>query len=84
MMVGQRGVRGKTYVFEGPEDYTVGELAEFVFDITGQRTKMPPLPDEVVKGIGKVMGMQPNPLFTEDQAVLWGTDYVYEGGWEGK
>ena len=83
-MIGQyRGTRGKTYVLEGNDDYTYSELASFVYDITTQTPAIPPLPNSVVKGIGSLMGKQPNPLFTEDQVELWSTDYLYSGDYEG-
>mgnify|MGYP006091826839 CR=1 FL=1 len=80
--VGNQSTFGKTLILEGKDDFTYKELSEFVYDITTQSPIVLPLPVNIAGLMGRVMGMQPNPAMTEDQAVLWGEDYLHEYGEE--
>lgn len=68
--------KGCTFELEGAEDFTYKELAEFVYDITGQRPNMLPIPKELMLMGAKIQGILPAPAVTEDQVKLWTHDYV--------
>ena len=74
---------GKTFELEGGRDFTYKELAEFVYDVTGQTTSMVDVPKEVVGLVSKVTGLQPFPTLTSDQVELWSQDFVSKPQAEG-
>jgi len=67
---------GKVVDCFGPQDFTHKELAEFVYDITGQTPTKMNLPKDWVKMMAKGYEMLPRPIFTQDQVELWAEDCV--------
>jgi uncharacterized protein YbjT (DUF2867 family) len=48
--------KGCTFELEGNDDFTYKELAEFVYDITGQQPTMLPIPKELMMMGAKIQG----------------------------
>ena len=71
---------GCTFEIEGDQDFNYRELAEFVYDITGQKPTILPVPKEIMLLGAKGAGMMPSPILNEDQIHLWSNDYVGSGG----
>mmetsp|Transcript_29805 Transcript_29805/g.88470 ORF Transcript_29805/g.88470 Transcript_29805/m.88470 type:complete len:414 (-) Transcript_29805:91-1332(-) len=70
---------GRTVDVFGPSDYTYKELAEFVYDITGQDAAVLDMPKNVLKGIASVLQYQSlgkGPMITPDLVELMTEDYV--------
>ncbi|GMH62413.1 hypothetical protein TrRE_jg9754, partial [Triparma retinervis] len=68
--------KGCTFELEGDEDFTYKELAEFVYDITGQTPTMLPIPKSLMQMGAKIQEVLPTPAITEDQVKLWTQDYI--------
>ena len=71
---------GCTFEIEGGEDFNYRELAEFVYDITGQAPRLLDVPKEIMLLAAKGAGMLPSPVFNEDHIHLWSNDYIGKGG----
>ena len=67
---------GKQVDCFGPKDYTYAEVAQFVYDITGQETRVTELPKSWVKSAAGFLQYERNPLFTPDLVELWSEDYT--------
>lgn len=67
---------GKTVDCFGPRDYTYKELAQFVFDITGQKPRILDVPKEALLPIARFLQFERTPLITPDLFELWSEDYM--------
>jgi NADH dehydrogenase (ubiquinone) 1 alpha subcomplex subunit 9 len=67
---------GRTVDCFGPQDYSYKELAEFVCDITHQKTKTFDLPKDVGRLVGKGMNLMGKPKLTPDMIELWSEDFL--------
>eukprot|EP00521_Asterionellopsis_glacialis_P010049 CAMPEP_0195289318 /NCGR_PEP_ID=MMETSP0707-20130614/5647_1 /TAXON_ID=33640 /ORGANISM="Asterionellopsis glacialis, Strain CCMP134" /LENGTH=389 /DNA_ID=CAMNT_0040349309 /DNA_START=29 /DNA_END=1198 /DNA_ORIENTATION=+ len=67
---------GKTVDCFGPTDYSYKELAQFVYDITGQDPTLTEMPKEAVKTFAKVLQYERTPMITPDLVELWSEDYL--------
>lgn len=67
---------GRTVDCFGPQDFTYKELAEFVYDITGQEPVVADVPKSAAIASAKVLQYQGAPSFTPDLMQLWSEDYV--------
>jgi NADH dehydrogenase (ubiquinone) 1 alpha subcomplex subunit 9 len=69
---------GKSIDCFGPTDYTYKELAEFVFDITGQNPTLMDIPRKSLQSIAKFLRYtsKSGPLMTPDMVNLWSEDYL--------
>ncbi|KAF1782952.1 Coiled-coil domain-containing protein 90-like [Phytophthora cactorum] len=63
-----RAIQGKTFEFVGDEEFTYKELADYVFDITKQNSRLVNLPLPVAQSIGYFCEQFPDPKFTRDWA----------------
>jgi NADH dehydrogenase (ubiquinone) 1 alpha subcomplex subunit 9 len=67
---------GKTIDCFGPKDFTYKELAQFVYDITGQDPTMLDVPKSSLKMMSKpIQFFGGNPMLTDDLVELWSEDY---------
>lgn len=60
----------------GPADYSYAELAEFVYDITGQKPRMAELPKSLCLAMARLTEMERFPMITRDLVELWSEDYL--------
>lgn len=67
-----------TFNLAGPEKYTLREIYELVWDITMMNPTTYNVPLEVVKLMGKVMELYPDPFITEDEMIVWSEDCYLE------
>lgn len=67
---------GKTYELGGPQVLTFRECMEVMLDTIDRKRFFAPVPWWVAKLQGKVLGLLPNPLLTEDQVILLQSDNV--------
>ena len=68
--------KGATYEIGGPDVLTFKECLQKVLEITRRKRALMPIPFAIAKIQGKVMGMLPNPLLTEDQVILLERDNI--------
>merc|ERR1712150_248507 len=55
---------------------TYKELAQFVYDITGQEPTLTDMPKEAVKTFAKILQYERTPMITPDLVDLWSEDYL--------
>ena len=68
---------GKSVDCFGPSDFTYAELAQFVFDITGQNPRMVDLPKSTYLKMAKYLQYtNRRPMMTPDLVNLWSEDYL--------
>ena len=71
---------GRTVDCFGPRDFTYRELAQFVYDITGQKPMLADIPRSTAESLGKITQFGQSaispPSFTADLANLWSEDYI--------
>eukprot|EP00586_Coscinodiscus_wailesii_P002534 CAMPEP_0172486058 /NCGR_PEP_ID=MMETSP1066-20121228/14445_1 /TAXON_ID=671091 /ORGANISM="Coscinodiscus wailesii, Strain CCMP2513" /LENGTH=333 /DNA_ID=CAMNT_0013251765 /DNA_START=345 /DNA_END=1346 /DNA_ORIENTATION=+ len=67
---------GKTIDCFGPADYSYKELAQFVYDITGQDPYLLELPKPIVKALSEITKFQPYPMLTPDLVEIMSMDYT--------
>jgi len=67
---------GKTVDCFGEKDYSYRELAQFVYDITGQEPVVADVPKSVAESAARALQYQGQPSFTPDLVNLWSEDYV--------
>lgn len=67
---------GRTVDVFGPQDYSYKELAEFVYDITGQETPVVDVPRDMAKLGARGFNMLGHPHMTPDQVDLWCEDFI--------
>jgi NADH dehydrogenase (ubiquinone) 1 alpha subcomplex subunit 9 len=60
----------------GPSDYSYQELADFVTDITLQRTRKVSIPKEIALPLANILQYQRNPPLTPDLVHLMSRDYL--------
>mmetsp|Transcript_9193 Transcript_9193/g.17309 ORF Transcript_9193/g.17309 Transcript_9193/m.17309 type:complete len:398 (+) Transcript_9193:207-1400(+) len=67
---------GRTVDCFGPQDYSYKELAEFVYDITGQTPNVVDAPKDVAKMAAKGLNLMGTPMMTPDLVELWSEDFI--------
>jgi len=67
---------GRTVDCFGTEDYTYGELASFVYDITGQDPRIWDLPDNIATRVATGVNLMGRPMLTPDMVSLWTEDFA--------
>jgi len=70
---------GKTYELVGPDEYTLREVAEYVYDLTGLPNNLLDVPVGALKLAGDVINNVPSfgrPFFTKDHAIMMATGSV--------
>ena len=67
---------GRTVDCFGPQDYSYKELAEFVYDITGQTPNIVDTPKDVAKVAAKGLNLLGTPMMTPDLVELWSEDFI--------
>ncbi len=67
---------GAIYELGGPETLTFKEIYERLFNNTGRKRALIPVPWNIAKLQGSILGLLPSPLLTRDQVELLKTDNV--------
>ena len=67
---------GRTVDCFGNQDYSYRELAQFVYDITGQEPKLVDVPKDATKMVAKGLDLMGKPILTPDMVELWSEDFI--------
>eukprot|EP00968_Pinguiococcus_pyrenoidosus_P014141 scaffold1282_cov251-Pinguiococcus_pyrenoidosus.AAC.54 len=71
--LGKRRAPGMTYELVGPDEYTLRECAEYVYDVTGLQNNLLDLPLPVAKFFGDFCSAIPSftrPIFSREHAIM--------------
>jgi len=69
---------GRTLDLAGKEDYTWKEVAQFVYDITGQKVRLINFPANMAEKLGEFSQQLPGPVWTKDIAIQQTVDNVLD------
>jgi NADH dehydrogenase (ubiquinone) 1 alpha subcomplex subunit 9 len=67
---------GRTIDCFGNQDYSYKELAQFVYDITGQEPNLMDTPKSLAHSVAKILQYQGRPMITPSLVELWNQDYI--------
>lgn len=74
-----KATEGQVYELGGPRVYSLREIMEYIFKVTGRKSRLAPIPFSLAMLIGSFSQFMPKPLLTPDQVRMLRYDNIVDG-----